>query len=370
MSGKTLVIIPTVRNPGVIRDYADNALANRIDLDSLFFLILTEDFVDKKTYSSILEEVDADGEVMDQKDRESLLSELHLSEFAEVFPKRSHAETSFGLLYLQTRASEFEFGLLIDDDTKPVSEFDFFNTHITNLSYQGRALCLSSDKRWVNVLHHSLAKGHLYPRGYPYSAMGEKIKKENLGIEKVVASQGLWTNVPDLDSVRILMDGDLNGQARTRLSIKDYGESFTVAKNNYLTVCSMNLAFRKEVVPCFYQFKMDDNPWRIGRFDDIWSGVVLKKVSDSFGWSVLNGAPLCEHNKAPRSTFKDLMSEAPGLEANERFYLEVDKASIPDGDIFIKTERIANTLAETSDDFISYNGKFLLKWVDLIRKVS
>jgi len=42
----------------------------------------------------------------------------------------------------------------------------------------------------------------------------------------------------------------------------------------------MNLAFRQEVVPAFYQFPMDDNRWDVGRFDDIWSGLTLKRACD------------------------------------------------------------------------------------------
>jgi len=39
----------------------------------------------------------------------------------------------------------------------------------------------------------------------------------------------------------------------------------------------MNLAFRREVIPAFYQLPMDDNEWEVGRFDDIWSGVFLNE---------------------------------------------------------------------------------------------
>ena len=38
------------------------------------------------------------------------------------------------------------------------------------------------------------------------------------------------------------------------------------------------------------------------------------------------GAPLCEHNNAPRSTFDDLTNEVAGLELNEHFWEVVDGA--------------------------------------------
>jgi len=116
------------------------------------------------------------------------------------------------------------------------------------------------------------------------------------------------------------MDGDLQGQAQTRTDFEDFERDFVAREDDYLTVCSMNLAFRREVIPAFYQFPMDDNAWDVGRFDDIWSGVLLKRAADLVGGDVYNGAPLCEHNKAPRSTFDDLANEVAGLELNEHFW--------------------------------------------------
>jgi hypothetical protein len=65
---------------------------------------------------------------------------------------------------------------------------------------------------------------------------------------------------------------------------------------------------------------MDDNEWDVGRFDDIWSGVFLKRAADIAGDAILTGTPLCEHNKAPRPTFDDLNNEVPALELNEHVW--------------------------------------------------
>lgn len=72
----------------------------------------------------------------------------------------------------------------------------------------------------------------------------------------------------------------------------------------------MNLAFKREIIPAFYQLLMDYNPWRIGRFDDMWTGIFLKRGADALGKAFVTGYPLCQHNKAARSTFKDLNAEA------------------------------------------------------------
>jgi hypothetical protein len=227
-----------------------------------------------------------------------------------------------------------------------------------NLQYEGPIEAVSSDEHWVNVLYQNEDEHGLYPRGYPYSAMDETVETETTVVDDVVASQGLWTNVPDLDAVRILMDGDLNGQAQTRTSAADFDGAFVAAEGNYLTVCSMNLAFRREVVPAFYQLPMDDNEWDVGRFDDIWSGLFLKRACDVLDKHIYNGDPLCEHNKAPRSTFSDLTNEVHGLELNEHVWELVDRV----GEDATSYEEVFEAMADelAGGDFSDWeNGAFL-----------
>jgi hypothetical protein len=88
---------------------------------------------------------------------------------------------------------------------------------------------------------------------------------------------------------------------------------------------------------------MDDNEWDVGRFDDIWSGVFLKRACDVLGTQIYTGAPLCEHNKAPRSTFGDLNNEVPGLELNEHVWEVVDSVEP-------EVPRTARTAEPSADD--------------------
>jgi hypothetical protein len=230
---------------------------------------------------------------------------------------------------------------------------------------------VASDEQWVNVLYQNYGEHGLYPRGYPYAAMDETVTESttDLAAGDVVASQGLWTNVPDLDAVRILMDGDLEGLAQTRTTADDYGEDFVVAPDNYLTVCSMNLAFRRRVIPAFYQLPMDDNEWDVGRFDDIWSGVFLKRAADLVGDRVLTGTPLCEHNKAPRPTFDDLNNEVPALELNEHVWEVVDDAGHGADSYRAAFAAMADAFADgdfsqwTNGEFLNFVGEHMRDWL-------
>ncbi|QZX99291.1 alpha-1 4-glucan-protein synthase [Halobaculum rubrum] len=367
------VVIPTIREYECVREYVANARKHGFDTDRLFFVLVTEDFCDTDAMETMLDEEGVEGAVFDGTAREAWFADHDAGEFSHLIPAASHAQTSFGLLYLWAH-ERFEYGVFIDDDTLPHPEEDFFGTHMRNLAYEGEIESVSSDESWVNVLYQS--DTDLYPRGYPYAAMDESVETDTERVDEVVASQGLWTNVPDLDAVRILMDGDLNGQAQTLTEASDFERDFVAAEGQYLTVCSMNLAFRREVVPAFYQLPMDDNEWDVGRFDDIWSGLFLKRAADELGKQVYNGGPLCEHNKAPRSTFDDLANEVAGLELNEHVWEVLDGVA-DDADSFEAAfAEMADALAAGDFDewnngaFLTHCGEYMRDWLDCLDRVE
>ena len=364
MSGEICVIVPTIREYECVREYVANAREHGFDTDRLEFVLVTEDFCDTEEMAAMLDDLGVEGRVFDGSARDQWFEDHGVAEYRHLIPAASHAQTSFGLLYMWVEGHDR--GLFIDDDTLPHGDVDFFGTHMANLDYRGAIEAVDSEERWVNVLYDT--DTDLYPRGYPYAAMDETVHTETTTVSDVVASQGLWTNVPDLDAVRILMDGDLQGQAQTRLAAEDYGADFVAAPGQYLTVCSMNLAFERAVIPAFYQFPMDDNEWDVGRFDDIWSGVVLKRACDLLGKQIYNGAPLCEHNKAPRSTFGDLTNEVAGLELNEHVWEVVDTVETADS-FRAAAEGVAEALRDgefeeyENGPFLNYCGEYLADWL-------
>ena len=375
MNEDICVVVPTIRNPECMREYFENAREHGFDLDRLFVVLVTEDFCDADSMAEMLEDEGVDGTVFDGEGRTAWYDDHGIEEYSHLVPAASHAQTSFGLLYLWAN-DDFEYGVFIDDDTAPHDDVDFFGTHMENLAFEGEIERVQSDENWVNVLYQNVDEHGLYPRGYPYSAMDESVETDTTEVENIVASQGLWTNVPDLDAVRILMDGDLQGQAQTRTSSADFDGDFVAADGNYLTVCSMNLAFRREVVPAFYQLPMDDNEWDVGRFDDLWSGLFLKRAIDVLGGKIYNGGPLCEHNKAPRSTFSDLTNEVHGLELNEHVWEELDAVG-EDADSYRAVfSEMADRLAEgdysewENGAFLNHCGEYMRDWLDCLDELS
>ena len=363
------VIVPTIRDFHIMKDYFENARQNNFDTDRMKIIFITEDFCEKDKMKKLLSDEGVEGEVFGQKERDEWFKQNNVEQYSDLIPKKSHAETSFGLLWMW--ANGFENGVFIDDDTLPVGK-DYFGTHMNNLKFDNEVEVVSSDKSWVNVLYQK--KDTLYPRGYPYSAMNENMKKEKKKIKNVIASQGLWTNNPDLDAIRILINGGLDGVSTVYTYEQDFKNNFVVDKGNYLTLCSMNLAFKKEIIPVFYQLPMDDNPWKIGRFDDIWSGVFLKRACDIIGKNIINGFPLCRHNKAPRSTFKDLNAEVPALEINEYLWKIVEDINAS-SDYFSIYNSFADVLEKKefnfiSTDFVKFMAIKMKKWIECLDKLE
>jgi hypothetical protein len=370
MSQDICVIVPTIREYECMRAYFENARRHDFDLSRIHVVLVTEDFCDTDEMEAMLEEEGVSGEVFDGSRRQEWYEANDIAEYSHVVPAASHAETSFGLLYMWAY-ERFEYGFFIDDDTLPHEEDDFFGRHMENLAFEGEIESVNSDEQWVNVLYQNADEHGLYPRGYPYAAMDESVKTDTAVVDDVVASQGLWTNVPDLDAVRILMDGDLQGQAQTRTSRADFEGDFIAAEDNYLTVCSMNLSFKREVIPAFYQLPMDENAWDVGRFDDIWSGVFLKRACDVLDKDIYNGYPLCEHNKAPRSTFDDLTNEVAGLELNEHLWEIIDDVG-EDADSYAEVfEAMAAELRDgdweyNNGAFFNHVGEYMGDWLDCL----
>ncbi len=369
---KACVIVPTIRDFIIVKSYIENSRSHGFDEKKLFFLLVTEDFCDTNQMENMLADINIEGEVFSEKKRNEWMDSHGLGNYKDLIPKRSHAETSFGLLYML--ANGFDVGYFIDDDTLPTKQ-DFFGMHLDNLNLSDSVNSVSSSTRWVNVLYQNFSRHKLYPRGFPYGCVEEKTNIKKAFVKDVVMSQGLWTDIPDLDALRILAQGSLDGRSLVKTAESDFGENFVVSPTNYLTVCSMNLAFKKEIVPAFYQLPMDDNKWHIGRFDDIWSGVIIKRICDVLGKSIMNCNPLCVHNKAQRSTFKDLMAEAPALEMNEHLWKIIETIELRSHDYAGMYREIAAFLESNrwpfiNADFLNFMGKLMNKWVDATDKVS
>jgi reversibly glycosylated polypeptide / UDP-arabinopyranose mutase len=232
--------------------------------------------------------------------------------------------------------------ITLDDDCYPV-EKEFVRRHVDNLSTK-------APDKWFTTFPHP---SYMYTRGFPY---------KNRNTYKVVISHGLWSNKMDLD-------------AKTQHSLpEDYAcdPYFDIRQfvpfGNYFPMSSMNLAFAREVVPLMYFLLMGTDkhsvPWGFDRYDDIWCGVIAKKILDHLKLAVVNGSPFVEHRKA--SLVRDnLEKEKAGLVTNETLWRSVDNVVLTKKTIVGCYKELIAKVQFPDETYFHTVKKAMLVWIKL-----
>lgn len=219
-----------------------------------------------------------------------------------IISRRSAAVRCYG--FLKAYQDGADVIITLDDDCLPLDYLDdptgfFIRKHLEALARK--------HPRWVSTI-----EGPYQARGVPY---------RNTGITETVLNMGGWTNVPDFDAITELASRGARDILMNRLR--------PVPPSTYFPMCSMNLAFKRQAMPLIYFPLMSQDhqgePWPFDRFDDIWCGVLAKKVCDHLHWAVSAGLPMVRHTRAS-NVWANLRKEASALEVNENFWQWIDEA--------------------------------------------
>lgn len=212
--------------------------------------------------------------------------EKDLGKDAWIIPSRTSACRSYG--YYKAWQSGADIILTLDNDCYAERPNYWVDGHVEQLSKR-----VSLD--WVNTVPKP------YMRGFPYLIRDKS---------QVVLNHGLWSGVPDLDGATMLHNPDLR--------FTPHLESQTIPRHNFFPMCGMNLAWRSELTPAMY-FGLFGPDYGFDQYDDIWAGVLVKKVIDHLGYAVRSGYPSVEHRKQSNA-FVNLQKQAPGMAMNEVFW--------------------------------------------------
>lgn len=251
-----------------------------------------------------------------------------LGEESWIISRRDSAIRSYGFLVAYRLGADFIFSL--DDDCYPVAKNYFCDQHIDRLT---------NTTKWTESILG------MKTRGIPYREKGV--------MQKVCLNMGLWRGVPDLDAVQ-----SLNASVPTDFEPPDYDR--LIPTGQYFPLCGMNFAFKREIAVLSYFAPMgEDKPYR--RFDDIWFGIILKKICDHLGISISCGHPFVHHRRAS-DPFVNLVKEATGIKANEEFWKIIDMIPLM-GDTPKKClVQIARNLRRQADTYLQTYGKALEVW--------
>ena len=149
----------------------------------------------------------------------------------------------------------------------------------------------------------------------------------------------------------------------------------TVPKGVLYPLCSMNVAFQRELMgPAFMQGLMGvGQPW--SRYDDMWAGWASKTVADHIGVGCKSGAPYIKHDKAS-NPFVNLMKEYKGLEWQEetvRFFDTVQLSAASSTDAGSAFKELADRVEESLGHLNPYFARLaeaMRVWVDVWRETQ
>ncbi|MBT3249511.1 MAG: hypothetical protein HN846_05025 [Candidatus Pacebacteria bacterium] len=321
---KTFVVIPTIRDLGFLNDWKEQFKdVSVIVCEDRPQKTLRLPKIGQKIYHYSWEEIDQD-----------------LGDNSWIIPRKVSGIRSFG--FIKAYDLRADIIITIDDDCYPVKNHNLIKLHSQNLS-------LKTPLRWTNTYPDIR---HLYTRGIPY------LNREEM---KVMISHGLWTNVLDFDGPTHLQN--MNFKA-------EFAEHFLqiIPHGSYYPMCSMNLAFNREVTPLMYFPLMGENnngnKWGYDRFDDIWAGIFSKKIMDHLGYSVVNGAPFVEHRKAS-NPFKNLIKEAGGIEINEQLWQAVDKVELTTNTTLESYHELIEKVDFPKNEYFKNLKKAIPIWISL-----
>lgn len=257
--------------------------------------------------------------------------EATLGDSAWIISRRDSAIRCFGFLMAYRGGADLI--VTLDDDCYP-REPGICAGHLRAMGSHGR---------WVESVPG------MRTRGLPYF---------NRGRLDVAANMGLWSRVPDLDAPQTLAGGvgDFEPPRGSRI----------VPTGQYTPLCGMNLAFRREATPLFYFPPMGEGqPYR--RFDDIWAGVIAKRVIDHLGWRLSAGDPAIEHIRAS-DPMANLVKEAPGIARNETLWQEIDAVRLTADDPACCMAELGDALErDGSDDYARRLGRAMQVWASLFQ---
>lgn len=252
-----------------------------------------------------------------------------LQEDAWIISRRDSAIRSYGFYKAWQIGAEYIFTL--DDDCLPINEIKFCESHISNLK---------NSSKWCESVLGSRT------RGIPY---------KNLGVmNNVKFSMGLWEGIPDFDAIHML------SECSKPIVLS---ETRIMPRGQYFPFCGMNFAFTRDVTPLTYFPLMGkDSPF--GRFDDIWFGIICKKICDYLNYTISCGRPYIYHSKAS-DAFNNLIKEAPGIKFNESFWEIIDAITLTQNTPIDCMCEIGQHLEKYEDVYLLKLGKAMQRWAQL-----
>ena len=211
------------------------------------------------------------------------------------------------------------------DDDNFILNNNFFGSH----SIVGKTIELplyKNTNEWYNV-YESLnveKKLEIYPRGFyqKYRFINAKSIKYKKKI-KVAACNGLVLNDPDIDAFTRLF-----WPIRVNSVKKKYLPHFALYPKTWCTWNNQNTSTYKDVTKIYF------TPSSVGRNSDIWSSLVVCKISSHMNETIAFGNPVVRQDRNLHDLHKDIIDESICNLHNEKFIKLLRQVSLKKNNYF------------------------------------
>ncbi len=230
-------------------------------------------------------------EVYNWADRRRMLGPLDIG-----YPKRNGASRDFGFYVAWKNSDPGEIIVALDDDCE-VYHQDFHEQVHEALSSSARPVA-TCEGTHLNILDlYEGTAANLFPRGFPYAS---RVNYQGLQLKDAEPRQvtfclGLWKGIFDVNGV-----DKIKGPEYRYPDAKLKKPSVIIERDKLISVCSMNMQFRRELIPAVYQLPMHVEVlpnWVVDRYGDIWGGFILKTLMDLKQEALAVGEPMINHLK-------------------------------------------------------------------------
>lgn len=239
-------------------------------------------------------------------------------------PRRNGACRDFGFFVAWRESDPGEIVIAFDDDVR-VEQSNFCKQVEEVLSdtprpeAKGRGLHLNILDCYRNT------EDNIFPRGFPYSQRPDyqKWTFNSLSSATATFNLGLWRGIFDINAI-----DKLQGPRYCYPDAELQHRSVIVPTGALISVCSMNMQFRRELIPAVYQLPMHIGimpGWVIDRYGDIWGGFILKTLMDLRGELMAAGEPMIRHLKEG-SYQRNIWQEHTAHLVNDEFLSIIDTA--------------------------------------------
>ena len=238
-------------------------------------------------------------------------------------PYRTGSIRSYGFLQAWRRGFDV---VTLDDDCLPAPDVDLIG------EYKDAFAAEFPVSSYFDV-GHTFGLGE-YMRGFPFRGRDAATP---------LVQYGGWDNVPDMDALTQAeheRSGPVGGYRFDRRAL-------AVPRGVGVTGCIMNVAIRHEALPMLYQLVMGMDRVGYDRWDDIWSGLFVKRICDHLRRPVVvNGKASVVHTRAS-DTATNLTKEQGGYTLNERMWAHLGRVDLTADSVLGCYEELTDQLDPT-----------------------